>query len=298
MKHSESIAQIAAALAAAQGEFRPAAQSGTNPHLGNSYATLGDVMKACRDALAKNGLALVQGAASDGNAVVVTTLLTHASGEWFEETLRVPFGDGKGLNSAQVMGSALSYGRRYGASALLGITVEDDDASSLTTRSQQGQRRQQPPAPREQYQERRQAPAPTQAAQPPHQQQTGNVQPQPAHPHAPDHNANTAQAAAATAPAGNQPPQPAQAAPAQDGTLPKEQVPGCTCPGKRHYPMNVNCKAHAGEKPAAPEVPVCTAPGCGAVLKPDEIAACKDAGLKHPLCGTHFDLHLLNKRGK
>jgi hypothetical protein len=295
MKHSESIAALAAALAAAQGEFRPAQQSGTNPHLGNTYATLGDVMKACREPLAKNGLALVQGAASEGNAVIVTTLLTHSSGEWFEETLRVPFGDGKGLNAAQVMGSALSYGRRYGASAMLGITVEDDDASSLTSRSQQGQRRQQPP--REQYQDRRPAPNQAQAAQPAHPQPAATTQApaqhtasaaQPPHPEAP-----------AQANAGNPPAQPAQAAP--DGSLPKEQVSGCTCPGKRHYPMNVNCKAHAGEKPAASklgEVPLCTAPGCGAVLKPDEIAACKDAGLKQPLCGTHFDLHLLNRRGK
>jgi hypothetical protein len=63
-------------------------------------------------------------------AVVVTTLLAHASGEWIETRLAM------GLESTdpQAIGSALTYARRYGLCALVGVApgdVDDDAAAAM-----------------------------------------------------------------------------------------------------------------------------------------------------------------------
>jgi hypothetical protein len=77
---------------------------------------------------ARNGLALVQGVESDDMSVTVTTRLLHKSGEWLESSLRLPM-DKK---TAQGVGSATTYGRRYGAAAMAGITQDDDDGNGAS----------------------------------------------------------------------------------------------------------------------------------------------------------------------
>ena len=78
-EHSESIAELAAALAKAQGEIEGAKKDSNNPHFNKTYADLASVWDACRIPLSKNGLSVTQGVSTDGNKVTVTTLLMHAS---------------------------------------------------------------------------------------------------------------------------------------------------------------------------------------------------------------------------
>lgn len=123
------ISAIAAAIAAAQPEVTTAEKNATNPHLKNKYANLTSVMDACRPALARHGLAIVQGIEPADEGVRVTTRLLHASGQWIESSLVMPVAK----RDAQGFGSAITYGRRYGLSALIGITPdEDDDANAAT----------------------------------------------------------------------------------------------------------------------------------------------------------------------
>lgn len=124
MKMSDSITNLATALAKAQAEIRPAIYDSTNPHFRSKYASLTAVMEACREALSKNQIAVVQGAAVVDGAVAVTTLLLHASGEYISDELTMPFAQA----TPQQIGSSLSYCRRYSLASLVGITADDDDA--------------------------------------------------------------------------------------------------------------------------------------------------------------------------
>ena len=135
MKTSESILKIAPALVAAGAELQPVAKDATNPAFRNKYATLDAIMEQIRPVLAKHGLVALQGVTHpetiDGRitGLNVETRLIHTSGEWIASSVTLPVEKG----TAQGAGSAISYGRRYGLSALLGLTAEDDDGHAAST---------------------------------------------------------------------------------------------------------------------------------------------------------------------
>lgn len=131
MRTSERIEALAAALSKAQGAMRPAKKDAVNPHLKNKYADLAANVEAAREALAANGLAVVQepvlaGTAGGGLGVSVSTRLLHSSGQWIEfDPLTVP----AQKSDAHGIGSATTYARRYALGAALGLVAEDDDAA-------------------------------------------------------------------------------------------------------------------------------------------------------------------------
>lgn len=123
MHKSDSIAALAAALAAAQAEMRSITKDRINPHFRNRYATLDAILDAVRPTLAKHGLSLVQGASESAQGFHVETYLLHKSGEFIANVVAVPVAK----QDAQGVGSALTYGRRYGVSALLALSTDEDD---------------------------------------------------------------------------------------------------------------------------------------------------------------------------
>jgi hypothetical protein len=125
---SPSIAALAAALAKAQGEMEGAAKANVNPHFKSKYADLASVWDACRAPLSKHGLSILQPVRADGPHVTVTTILAHSSGEWIEESLTMTAQQ----NTPQGVGSAITYGRRYGLAAMVGIAPEDDDGNAAS----------------------------------------------------------------------------------------------------------------------------------------------------------------------
>lgn len=127
MQKSDSIKELATALAKAQAEIKGAVKDATNPHFRSKYADLSSVVEAIRMPLAKHQLAYVQlTIPSDKNEVQVETILMHASGEWVSGIIAVPVAK----NDAQGFGSALTYARRYGLSAAVGVAPEDDDGNA------------------------------------------------------------------------------------------------------------------------------------------------------------------------
>ena len=118
-----NIGPLAAALAKAQAEIQLAREDAHNPHFKSTYATLASVWGACRVALAKNELAVVQIPFADGPQVSVTTVLMHSSGADVSGTITMTARDA----SPQSIGSAITYGRRYGLSAMVGVAPSDDD---------------------------------------------------------------------------------------------------------------------------------------------------------------------------
>jgi hypothetical protein len=136
MKHSETIAAIAPALVKAGAALGPVAKDATNPAFRNKYATLDAIMEQVRPVLAAHGLCVLQGVTHpetvDGRVIglSVETRLLHLSGEWVSTVVTLPVEKA----TAQGAGSAISYGRRYGLSAILGLTAEDDDGNAASTR--------------------------------------------------------------------------------------------------------------------------------------------------------------------
>jgi hypothetical protein len=138
MTSSETTATLCAALVAAQGALKPIAKDGKNPAFRSRYATLDGIMETVRPALAAHGLALVQGVihpeTGEGGRLVgitVETRLLHTSGEWLASVVPVPVAKG----DAHGLGSALSYGRRYGISALLALSTDEDDDGNAATKA-------------------------------------------------------------------------------------------------------------------------------------------------------------------
>lgn len=119
---SPQIDALVAALSAAQGKLKHAEKSRTNPHLKSQYATLADCWAACRGPLSEAGLCIMQPIERTDAGVLVTTIMAHSSGQWVRCSLEIPCKGGP-----QDIGSAATYGRRYGLCALVGIAPDDDD---------------------------------------------------------------------------------------------------------------------------------------------------------------------------
>lgn len=155
MTTSDSISDLATALAKAQGEMGGAVKDTVNPHFRHNYADLASVRDACREPLAKHGLAVVQfpktsfigdpqpyewtsrsGETRYGVRVAcvvsVVTRLTHASGQWMEDEVStmLPTGD------PQAVGSAITYLRRYALQSVACVAAEDDDGEAAHGRGQ------------------------------------------------------------------------------------------------------------------------------------------------------------------
>ncbi len=135
MKTSEQVADIYAAFAKAQGEFTVARKDSDNPFFKSTYADFQSVVEAARPALAKHGLSFSQAATYLDGIWILTTRVSHSSGQWFESTY--PLNPVK--NDPQGFASAQTYGKRHSLQALLGIVAsDDDDAESSMGRGAQG----------------------------------------------------------------------------------------------------------------------------------------------------------------
>lgn len=140
MKRSDQINELTAALAKAQAEIEPAPKSNVakvRSDKGNFeyyYADLAGVWEACREPLAKNGLAVIQTSHVEGNKVTVTTLLSHSSGQFIENDFTLMAAGA----TPQLIGGAITYARRYELSAMVGVASEkDDDSGGGDTRQPQ-----------------------------------------------------------------------------------------------------------------------------------------------------------------
>ena len=129
MNSSDSIKELATALAIVQGQLTFAKKDSKNPFFKSNYADLESVWDACRSLLSDNGLAVMQfpGEYMDGN-MALNTIITHKSGEWMSQEMSVPVSK----PDAQGAGSALTYMRRYALAAVVGVVQADDDGNSAS----------------------------------------------------------------------------------------------------------------------------------------------------------------------
>lgn len=128
MEKSESLNELALALAKAQGAMKPALKDADNPYFKSKYADIASVWEACREALSDNNLSIVQLPEPADNAILLTTILLHSSGQYLSSQLRFPITK----SDPQSYGSALTYARRYALAAAVGVYQDDDDANSAS----------------------------------------------------------------------------------------------------------------------------------------------------------------------
>jgi len=140
MKTSESIKEIATALSKFQSEAKDTFKG--KKGYGYNYAPLDEVLKQNRALMASNGLSHIQSETFEQGIVTVSTLLMHISGEWIETTAQSPYAQMKGMNDYQSIGSGITYLRRYGLSAALGIASDED----IDAHGEQEQQKMNPPS--------------------------------------------------------------------------------------------------------------------------------------------------------
>jgi hypothetical protein len=108
------------ALSSFQNEVGKIRKDSNNPFFNSSYASLPHILDAIQEPLKNAGLSFTQLAENEG----VTTILMHLeSGEYIETSLELK----ADKNTAQAIGSAITYNRRYSLVPLLGLNVDDDD---------------------------------------------------------------------------------------------------------------------------------------------------------------------------
>ncbi len=127
MKISENIADLVKALVSAQGKIDDAVKSRTNPHFKQTYADLSAVREAIRKPLSDAGIAYVQLPRVDlaNNSVEIETILYHISGQFISEILVIPLLQ----RTAQAIGGAITYARRYSLMSIVGLAADDDDGN-------------------------------------------------------------------------------------------------------------------------------------------------------------------------
>ena len=131
---SGSIDELAKALAKAQSEIKGAATNAKNSFFKSGYADLHAVIDACMPHLNKHGLSVVQGNVPIDKHIMVTTTLLHESGQWIRSEIKMPLKE----PTAHGVGSACTYGRRYGLSAMVGVAQFDDDGNANSPQKQKG----------------------------------------------------------------------------------------------------------------------------------------------------------------
>jgi hypothetical protein len=140
-RSSESIGEIAGALAKAQAELINPEKSLTgtirSPFVREGerifrYAPLSSGLEIVRKALGQHEIATVQTTTIDSETGLIrlTTVLAHSSGQWISSDWPVcPVSE---TAAPHRMGTALTYARRYALFTLVGIAGEDDlDAPDL-----------------------------------------------------------------------------------------------------------------------------------------------------------------------
>ena len=139
-----------AALIAARASIPAIPKTATNPHFGNRYAVLGDILAAVLPPLHANGLSLFASVNVEGAAPALIVQIVHAaSGEYVASCVPLI-----GATDMQRLGGGMTYAMRYALGGLLALELDDDDDGNAASR----------PAAQAPHQAPTRAPAPTRSA--------------------------------------------------------------------------------------------------------------------------------------
>jgi len=125
MKTSETLTKLMTDYLKAQKDIHNIAPN--KKGYGYNYVDLAMIIDKSKPMLMANNLLIIQ---SVGDAledkISITTRLQHISGEYMEDTFSLPLTTMKSVNNVQAMGASITYGKRYGLGAMLGIATDED----------------------------------------------------------------------------------------------------------------------------------------------------------------------------
>lgn len=119
---SESINELANALAKAQAEMEVAIKDSNLSHFKSKYADLKEIVRVSRPCLTKYGLSVIQALDVDGDMDIIRTMLLHASGQFINSRVRIC----PGKAGDQELGKSITYLRRYAYASLLGVVCDEE----------------------------------------------------------------------------------------------------------------------------------------------------------------------------
>lgn len=125
-ERSQETDKLDAALAKAQSDINAVTKGSDNPYFDSKYADLAACWDSVHQTLAKNGISVFQGASHENGIWALVTELGHA-GQYKRAYVPLLF---NGKNPMQALGAAMTYARRYGLCAAVGLAQKDDDANS------------------------------------------------------------------------------------------------------------------------------------------------------------------------
>ena len=134
MNNSTELNELFSALSLFQGELENATKEIDKPGITYKYADIAICLNTAKAPLLKNNLAVTQllGMSQNGKQTMIT-MLTHKSGQYISSETELPAAilhGSSGKNPVQVLGSAITYMRRYSFAAIIGMAQEDDDGNS------------------------------------------------------------------------------------------------------------------------------------------------------------------------
>jgi hypothetical protein len=124
------LTKLAPALVALQADLKPVAKTATNPFFKSKYAPLTEVMESVQPLLAKHKLAVSQFVTHLNGASALRTILIHESGQLLQDIQPLLLVK----QDPQGQGSAITYARRYGLMAVLGLVADEDDDGNAASR--------------------------------------------------------------------------------------------------------------------------------------------------------------------
>lgn len=124
MKYSETTKNIFKALAEFKKDFKQPLKDADNPYFKSKYVPLENVVQSIDNIAPSKGLSYIQSTVSEDGRAGVVTIIIHESGEYIEFDPLYLKAD---KPTAQGMGSAITYARRYSLSSAFGVASDVDD---------------------------------------------------------------------------------------------------------------------------------------------------------------------------
>ena len=125
MKTSEETKNIFKALSEFKKDFKQPLKDADNPFFKSKYVPLESIVQAIDNEAPAHGLGYFQEATTNEHGEVgVKTTVIHSSGEYIESDILYMKPD---KNTPQGIGSAITYAKRYGLSAMFGGASDVDD---------------------------------------------------------------------------------------------------------------------------------------------------------------------------
>lgn len=129
----QASAAYMAALAQMQPKLPPIPERGgikdRSGNVQSTYALWEDIVERITPVLAEHGFAISFRVGQTDSVLQVTGVLTHREGHSEQTTIPLPLDSSGSKNAVQSVGSSVSYGKRYTASALLNLTSRPRDPS-------------------------------------------------------------------------------------------------------------------------------------------------------------------------